>query len=117
MKPNKQEPENDEHLRSLLREWVVDAPLPPRFQEQVWQRIERAGARPTLLTLWRSTLLALQRSLARPKLAFSYVTVLLAVGVAAGSWAAQIQSSRLDTALGLRYVQSVDPYKTVALNQ
>jgi hypothetical protein len=116
MKPNKQAPENDEHLRALLREWVVDAPLPPRFQEQVWQRIQRADARPKT-ALWPALLRLADVLLPRPKLAFAYAAVLLAVGVAAGSWTAQIQSSRLDTALGLRYVQSVDPYKTVALNQ
>jgi hypothetical protein len=110
MKPN-QEPENDAALQEVLQEWVVDAPLPPRFQEQVWQRLTQAETRPSLLTLWRSTLLALQGSLCRPKLASSYVAVLLAVGVAAGSWAAQKHNSRLEASLESRYLQSVDPYQ------
>jgi len=37
MKTN-QTPDNDP-LHSVLREWHVSAPLPPGFQEQVWQRI------------------------------------------------------------------------------
>ncbi len=116
MKPNKPGPENDEQLRTLLREWKVDAPLPLRFQEQVWQRIERADARPKT-ALWPALLRLADVLLPRPKLALAYASVLLVVGVAAGSWAAQIQSNRLDAALGLRYVQSVDPYQSDALNR
>ncbi|HXP63791.1 MAG TPA: hypothetical protein VN829_25010 [Dongiaceae bacterium] len=116
MKPNKQEPENDEPLRALLRKWVVHPTLPPRFQEQVWQRIERTNVRPKA-ALWPALARLADALLPRPKLAVGYATVLLAVGVAAGSWAAQIHSSRLDAALGLRYVQSLDPYKAAVLNQ
>ncbi len=117
MKTLNQHAENADPLHELLRTWTVGAALPPHFQDQVWQRIARAEARPMLLTLLHSTLLTLQSSLCRPKVAFSYVTVLLALGVAAGSWEAQIQSSRVDAALGMRYVQSVDPYHTAAVNR
>jgi ABC-type dipeptide/oligopeptide/nickel transport system permease component len=116
MKPNNQTSENDEPLRTILREWVVDAPLPARFQEQVWQRIERADAQPKN-ALWPVLLRLADALLPRPKLAFAYAAVLLAAGIAAGSWTAQIQSSRLDAALGSRYILSVDPYKTVALSR
>lgn len=115
MKPNRQ-PENEENLDRALRQWTVDAPLPPRFQERVWQRIERPDARPKT-ALWPVLLGLADLLLPRPRLAFAYAAVLLAAGVGAGSWAAQVQSSRLDAALGLRYVQSVDPYKTVALDR
>lgn len=107
MKPHP-DPESDERLRTLLRSWVVDTPLPPRFQEQVWRRIERLEAQPTLWTLLRSTLLT---SLPRPKVAFAYVSVLLALGVTAGAWAAQVKTSRTEADLGSRYVQAIDPYK------
>jgi len=113
MKPN-QETEKDASLDKALRGWVVDAPLPPRFQEQVWKRISRAEAEPTLLTLLRSTLVWFQASLSQPKLALSYVVVLLVVGMAAGSWAAQKQNSRLDESLGSRYLQSINPFQTVS---
>lgn len=116
MKSNKPGPENDEHLRALLREWVVDAPLPPWFQEQVWQRIQRADAPPKTAP-WPALLRLADALLPRPKLAFAYAAVLLASGVAAGSWTAQVQSSRVDAILGLRYVQSVDPYKALPLNR
>ena len=114
MKPN-QDPENEDRLRALLRSWVVDTPLPPRFQEQVWRRIERAEPRPAspfLAGFFRLVEVALPR----PKVAFAYVTVLLALGITAGAWAVQAKTSRTDAALGLRYVQSVDPYKAPASN-
>ncbi len=108
MKPN-QTPEEDEPLGRFLRQWAVDTPLPPRFQEQVWQRIARAEAQPAP-TLWVSLARWLEVVLPRPRFAFSYAAILLVVGVAAGSLAAQARTSRLETDLSLRYVQSVDPY-------
>ena len=108
MTPN-QTPEDNEHLGRLLRQWTVDAPLPPRFQEQVWQRIAGAEARPAP-TLWASLSRWLEAVLPRPRFALSYATALLVVGLAAGSLAAQARTSRLETDLRVRYVQSVDPY-------
>src|SRR5512136_543895 len=108
MKPN-QPREDDESLRRVLRQWTVDAPLPPRFQEQVWERIARAEVQPAP-TLWASLSRWLEVALPRPRFAFSYVAALLVVGVAAGSLAAQARTSRLETDLSVRYVQSVDPY-------
>ena len=112
MKPNPN-PESDERLRTVLRSWVVDTPLPPRFQEQVWQRIDRAELRPDS-PFWAGLLRLIEVALPRPKIAFAYVSVLLAVGVTAGAWAAQVKTNRTKTDLGLRYVQSVDPYRAVA---
>jgi hypothetical protein len=108
MKPN-QTPEDDQSLRQVLRQWTVDTPLPPRFQEQVWRRIARAETQPaptpwTWLSRWVEVLLP------RPKFAFSYVAALLVFGVAAGSLAAQATTRRLNVDLGLRYVQALDPY-------
>ena len=99
----------DEAVDELLGQWVVNEPLPPRFQELVWQRIARnetraeAGLR-ARLTSWLAFVLH------QPKVACSYVAALLVVGVAAGSVAAQWKANRLDAALKSRYVQSLDPY-------
>lgn len=111
MKPNP-DPESDERLRALLRSWVVDAPLPPRFQEQVWRRIERAELRPES-PIWAVILRLVEVVLPRPKVAFAYVSVLLALGITAGAWAAQVKTNHTETSLGSRYVQSIDPYKAV----
>jgi hypothetical protein len=117
MKPH-HKPENDERLDEVLRQWNVDTPLPPRFQEQVWRRIDRAEAKPqATVSFWAWFLHLLEANLPRPKLAYSYALLLLLLGVFGGAWTAQRETSRMDAALGSRYVQSVDPYQKVALNQ
>jgi hypothetical protein len=113
MKPN--QPENDGPLRQALRQWTVDTPLPPRFEEDVWRRIARAEARPKT-TFW-VRLVSLAQMALPPKVAYSYAAIVLLLGVVGGAWAAQRETNRLDTALGSRYVQSIDPYQKVALNR
>ena len=109
MKPN-QTPEDDQSLRQVLRQWTVDTPLPPRFQQQVWRRIARAETQ-TAPTPWAWLSRWVEVLLPRPKFAFSYVAALLVFGVAAGSLAAQATTRRLNADLGLRYVQSLDPFQ------
>lgn|SRR5690348_2116899 len=117
MKP-KQEPQTDPMLDRVLRQWVVRAPLPPRFQEQVWARIGREESAPDPgVNVWRLLRRLVELNLPRPRFAYSYVAFLLVVGVATGAWAAQRETSRLKAALGSRYVQSVDPYHQVEPTQ
>src|SRR5437867_4316007 len=102
--------ENPEPVRKLLREWKVNAPLPPQFAEGVWRRIERAdvAGKPSLwvaLRHWLST------AVPRPAVAVGYVTVLLVAGVATGYVQARNETVRVKGELGVRYVQSVDPYQ------
>ncbi len=98
---------SDEPLNTFLQEWKVETPLPPRFQEEVWRRIERAEAKPASPLLRR----LLASVLPRPRFALAYFGLVLAAGIAAGSWAAQIKSSRMEADLSQRYVQSIDPYR------
>ncbi len=109
MKPNSK-PEDKESLDKLMQEWQVDMPLPPRFQEQVWQRIARSEAQPEpsfrgWFTRW------LELVLPRPKTAVAYVAALLVLGMAAGTVAAQVKSTHVEANLSARYVQSVNPYQ------
>ncbi len=109
MKPNQQH-EKDESLNRVLRQWTVEASLPPRFQQQVWQRISREESQPK--ATFRAGLVRLvEVVLPRPKVAFSYVASLLILGVAAGAVAAQIKTSHLEADLSARYVQSVTPFQ------
>jgi hypothetical protein len=110
MKAN-QKPETDEPLRQVLRQWAVDTPLPPRFQEQVWRRIARAEAGSTA---WGRLLRLVEAGLPRPRVALAYLAALLILGMSIGSWAAQAKTSHLNADLGLRYVQSIDPYRAGA---
>lgn len=101
------DPESEDRV---LREWVVDAPLPPRFQENVWSRIARAEptARPSF---WSGIFQVLAGAFERPRVAYSYAAVFLALGIAAGTWTAQVKRSHLEADLGQRYLQSINPYQ------
>jgi len=103
-------PQDDAALRKVMRQWTVDAPLPPRFQEQVWQRIAKTETR-SEPAAWAGLWRLIEDILPRPKFAFAYLAVLLASGVAAGSLAAQARTNRLDSELSRRYVQAVDPFR------
>jgi len=106
-----QEIENDVRLQETLRQWMVTTPLPPRFEQRVWRRIEQADAQRQPTTV-ESLVRLIELVLVRPKLAYAYAAVLLVLGMAAGSWAAQRETVRLSATLGSRYVQSIDPYYT-----
>jgi hypothetical protein len=112
MKAN-QTPEDDTALRGVLRQWKVETPLPPRFQEQVWQRIARAEAQASP-KFWTTIIRWVEIMLPRPKFAVAYVSAVLILGVAAGSLAAQAANRRLNADLGQRYVASLDPYHPVS---
>ena len=105
------EENNDERLKDALRTWSVQTPLPPRFQENVWRRIEAAERQqqvPSPLSIFRNWL---ERAFARPAVAVAYVSAFALVGLTLGFKQAQSQSVNLESRLGLRYVQSVDPYQ------
>ena len=93
-------PENlseDKPLAQALRSWQIEAPLPPRFTEGVWKKIEHAAPASTT-TLWNLLRIRIAETFARPSLAVCYVASLLLIGLAAALLSAQ-------------YVQTVDPYQ------
>jgi hypothetical protein len=100
----------DERLSRVLKTWKIDAPLPPHFQDQVWQRIARADrmGEATLWTVFQGWLVA---ALSRRAVAVAYLAVLLATGLTAGYWSGQQKSRHVATSLSERYLQSVDPYQ------
>jgi hypothetical protein len=102
--------QTDRRLRKALREWEVRESLPPRFGDQVWQRIAREETR-TAAGRWSGFLGWFSEALARPSLAVSYVAVLLIAGVLAGYWQARSATERASEGLGGRYVQMMDPYR------
>ena len=109
MKPN-DAMEDPGRLREVLATWQVKATLPPRFQERVWQRIEQRTTQPAA-GVWTQFLNEIAAALSRPRLAMSYVTVLLAVGLLAGFWHGQRAKTRTAETLSARYVQMLDPYQ------
>ena len=114
MKTNNAQEENDA-LREILRAWQIRAPLPRHFRETVWRRIEQEEAKSDVS--WATLRAWIEGTLPRAKIALCYVTVQLFLGMTIGVWMARQQSSRMDAALGSRYVQSVDPYRSDDSNQ
>ena len=110
---NKSEPiKKDEQLSKMLREWKVDASLPPRFQESVWRRIESTTAVGTAPSVWTVFAHWIGTLLPRPAMATAYVAVLLTVGATAGWAQAHQTNARVKGELGERYVRVLDPYQT-----
>ena len=101
--------DNQTQLERALQNWRVTTPLPPRFQEGVWKRIESAELPGTsvagALRAWFTT------AFARPAFAVAYVSVLLVAGLAIGFVQASHKAARWDRQLEARYVQSIDPYQ------
>jgi hypothetical protein len=92
----------DAKLGALLRESRGSPPLPPRFQENVWRRIEDAAA-PVESGSWLEAFVAV---LLRPRFALAVAGVLLLTGVLAGTWDGR-QLARHDAEMN--YVASVVP--------
>ena len=93
---------SDAKLSALLRESRLSPSLPPRFQENVWRRIENAEA-PVKTESWLDALAAL---ILRPKFAFTTAAVLLFAGVLLGTHDGT-QSARHDAQA--RYLAAVAP--------
>ena len=104
-----QSSQDDRVLSRVLQEWKVASPLPPRFQESVWRRIEQKA--PAQEPAWLEFFSWLRAALSRPALATSYVVLLLVIGSAAGYLRAQAANARADHELSVRYVQMIDPYQ------
>ena len=96
---------NDERLRTLLRDSRPGPPLPPRFQEAVWRRIERAEAPSEAphLAEWLDHAAAW---LLRPRLALAGVAAVLLVGISLGL----LQGTHLaDERAKQQYLAAVSP--------
>ena len=92
---------NDAKLSGLLRESRVSPALPPRFQENVWRRIEDAEAPAS--GSWLEALVAL---ILRPRFAYATVAALMFAGILLGAYSGA-QTARHDAET--RYVESVAP--------
>lgn len=99
-------------LRSVLREWRVENPLPPRFTEGVWRRIEQEGA--LAQSPWTAVGRWLAAWLSQPAWAAGVVGVFLGVGLAVGYLQAQGHLKATFAQERSLYLQSVNPYYAAA---
>jgi hypothetical protein len=93
---------DDSNLSALLRESRATPALPPRFQQNVWRRIEDAEA-PVKSASWLDALAVL---ILRPRLAFATIAVLMLAGVLLGSHDG-VQTAQHDAQA--RYLAAVAP--------
>jgi len=95
----------DDKLNGLLREARTASSLPPRFQENVWRRIETAERRDASLAdgNWLDAFAAW---VLRPRLAFAVAAMLVLAGLGFG-WSSGEQLARQDAQA--RYVATVAP--------
>ena len=93
----------DQPLQSLLRSARPSPAFPPRFQQDVWRRIEDAEA-PERPASWLD---ALANLILRPRFALAATTVLLLTGVFAGTLEGR-QAVRHDAQMN--YLASVAPH-------
>ena len=94
----------DPQLTGLLKSWQVNDPLPPRFQECVWKRIESAEAPALERRSWLAALFL------QPAFATVAATLLVLAGLTGGYVRANQDAARMDEQLAHRYVASMNPY-------
>jgi hypothetical protein len=94
---------DDAKLGAHLREARVSPPLPPRFQQNVWRRIEAAET-PAQSGSWLDAVALL---ILRPRYALAFAAVLLLAGVFAGTLDGR-QLARHDAQMN--YLASVAPH-------
>ncbi|NOS69394.1 MAG: hypothetical protein HOP33_05615 [Verrucomicrobia bacterium] len=97
--------QNDAALSTLLRQARPASSLPPRFQENVWRRIERAEE-PKTAPARTGWLDALATWILRPQLAFAVAAVLVLMGMGLG-WNSGERLARNDAQA--RYLSAVAP--------
>ena len=92
----------DTRFREVLRAARPSPSLPPRFQENVWRRIEDAEA-PVKSGSWLDAFAAL---ILRPQFAYATVTALVLAGVLLGTYSGAQSAKQAEQA---RYLAAVAP--------
>ncbi len=72
---------DDENFSAIFREARVSPPLPPRFEENVWRRIEKSDV-PKASGNWLDAIVGL---ILRPRFAFAAAVVLMFSGIILGA--------------------------------
>ena len=93
---------SDTKFREVLRAARPSPSLPPRFQENVWRRIEEAEA-PAKSGSWLDAFAAL---VLRPRFAYATVATLMVAGVLLGSYQGAQTVKQTEQA---RYLAAVAP--------
>jgi hypothetical protein len=104
-------PEHDQRLKALLREWQPEADLPVRFESEVWHRIALNEEKRS--NFWSFEWLF--RITCQPRLAFAIVAIAVVLGTGLANWQAQRNYRHEMAASKSRYILSVDPFANTLL--
>ena len=104
-------PEHDQQLKALLREWQPEADLPVRFESEVWHRIALHEEK---RSSWMNFDWLLQIT-CQPRLAFAIVAMAVLLGAGLANWQAVRSYHHAMAASKTRYILSVDPFANILL--
>ena len=107
---NQRPDKSDDALSQALKQWRVKNPLPPGFQQSVWQKIDCQATAPTHQSVFESFRSWMTGAISRPRVAATYLAALLLIGITVGWTQGQRDSLRVQNELADRYVRSLDPY-------
>ena len=102
---NQVQPPDDGRLQALLRESRPAPPLPPRFQESVWRRIQQAE-KPAVSLAAKSWVEVVIEHVLQPRFALGGLVALLLVGGLTGLADGSVSAKRLAQE---RYLSAVAP--------
>jgi hypothetical protein len=101
--------EQDPHLSSVLRSWRPEIPASPRFNAEVWGRIEAARGAPQTMATFLSSHFGIPAQYFRWALPLT-VCLMLAIAAATGARVAALQTSRSrNDRMAAAYVRTIDP--------
>lgn len=104
-------PEPEQRLKGLLKDWQPQIDLPLRFESDVWHRIALAQEKRSDFWSFRW----LFQLTCQPKLAFAIVTVAVLLGTGMADWQAQRNYHQEMGASKSRYIHSIDPFANTLL--
>jgi hypothetical protein len=109
--------DQDPHLSGVLRSWQHEVPDTPRFNAEVWTRIEAARKSPQTVTAFFGRRLGIPARYFRWALPLT-VSLTLAVAAAAGARVGALQMSHsLNDRMAAAYVRTIDPLQMAADHQ
>ena len=97
---------NDDQLRRALREADIAPALPPRFQDEVWRRIEKQTGAVAAKMDWLDRLASY---VIRPQFVTAGLSLVLMAGIFLG--VTQVEKSASEDSRA-RYLAKVDPWQS-----
>ncbi len=109
--------DRDPHLSNVLKDWRHAPPAAPRFNDEVWSRIEAARTAPWTLAGFLATRLGIPAQEFRWALPVA-ATLALVFAVAAGTGAGLLHTRLTENdRMAAAYVQTIDPLQMTGLQR